>query len=44
MYNIFNNNQRGITLKLRKGGQSFLYCIDLFHIPIKFHENMFNGY
>ena len=41
------NNQRGITQKLIKGKQSFLYathCLDLFDIPIKFHEDIPNSY
>ena len=40
-------NQRGITWKIRKGEQSFL-CMthfrDLIHIPIKWHEDIPNGY
>ena len=40
-------NQRGITLKLKMGEQSFL-CVtcrlDLIHIPIKLHEDIPNGY
>ena len=41
------NNQRGITWKLRKGEQSFLYATrrcDQIHIPIKLHEDTPNGY
>ena len=41
------NKQRGITGKLRKGGQSFLCAThrpDLIHIPIKLHEDILNGY
>ena len=41
------NNERGITWKLRKGEQSFL-CVtcrpDLKHIPIKLHEGILKGY
>ena len=40
-------NQRDITLKLRKGEQSFLYatqCHDLIHILIKLHEDTPNSY
>ena len=37
------NSKRGITPKLKKGEQSFVYvthCLDLIHIPIKFHEEI----
>ena len=37
------NNQRGLNLKLGKGGQPFLCATrrpDLIHIPIKFHEDI----
>ena len=41
---FFYNNQSGITQKLRKGEQSFLYeailSIDLILIPIKLHEDI----
>ena len=40
-------NQRGITSKLRKGEQSFLYATyrpDQIHIPIKLHEDILNCY
>ena len=46
-YNIFYNNQRGITLKLRNGEQPFLnatHCYDLIFIPLKLHEDIPNGY
>ena len=39
-------NQRGITLKIRKGEQSFLCTIhprDQVHIPIKLHEDISNS-
>ena len=39
-------NQRGITWKLRKREQSFLYGTchpDLIHIPINFFEDILNG-
>ena len=45
--NVWKNNQRGITWKLRKGEHSFLcktYYCDLIHIPIKLHEDIPNGY
>ena len=41
------NNQRGVTWKIRKEEQSILcatHRTDLIHIPIKFHENIPNGY
>ena len=41
------NNQRGITWKLRKEKQSFLCATrrrDLIHILIKLHEDILNGY
>ena len=40
-------NQRGITWKLNKGEQPFLRTtqrLDLIHIPIKFYEDIPNGY
>ena len=48
-YGAYKNvwkNQRGITWKLRKGEQSFLYATrhsDLIHIPINLHEDIING-
>ena len=44
---VGNNNQRDITWKPRKGGQSFLRATrrsDLIHIPIKLHEDILNCY
>ena len=44
---FFYNNQRGLTQKLKKGEQPFLYstcCLDLILIPIKLHEDISNGY
>ena len=44
---VEKNNQRGITWKIRKREQSFLYathCRDLIHIPVKLHEDIPNGY
>ena len=41
------NKQRGITWKLRKGEQSSLCatsCPVPIHIPIKLHDDIFNGY
>ena len=43
----FLNNQRDITQKVRKGEQPFLYAthrLDLLHIPIKFHEDIYDSY
>ena len=40
-------NQRGITKKLRKWEQSFIYitcCPNLIRIPIKLHEDISNHY
>ena len=40
-------SQRGITNKLRRGGQSYLCATrhpDLMHIPIKLHEDIPNDY
>ena len=40
-------NQRGITLKVRNGKQSFLRATghsDLIYIPIKLHEDIPNSY
>ena len=42
-----NINQRGITWKIREGGQSFLcatYHRYLIHIPVKLYEVIPNGY
>ena len=41
------NNKRGITWKVQKGEQLFLYMTsrpDLIHIPIKLHEDIPTGY
>ena len=47
VHDFVYNNQRGITQKLRKGKQSFLYvthCLELIYIPIKFCEDIPNSY
>ena len=44
---VGKNNQRGITLKLGKGEQSFLCAThkrDLINIPIKLHDDIPDGY
>ena len=33
-------NQREVTQKMRKKWQSFLHCLDLIHIAIKFYQDM----
>ena len=43
---FFENNQRGITCKLRKGDQPFLswtYWLYPIHIPIQLHEDIMNS-